>query len=412
MTHTRKHLLLISYEYPYGLGETFLESEVPILAREFSTVTILPSRACYSPAWFSEVMQQHRQLPANCYLLLPGKGKKRAFSYSDFKHFISCANYRSISLKGVIYCIRELFREALKATSLMPLLRTFLGRVKPSEVIAYSYWKGAATAALCLAKTQGHLSACATRCHGGDIYYNILPFPYRSFDNYIATHCTLILPVSLNGVTYLTTKGFTQKQLKVSRLGIAKQKRQSPASNDGIFRIVTCANLIPVKRITLLCRALSTLKLPFKWVHFGDGIERPLVEKYIEEFSENNSTAILYGRVPNHEVLEYYQNTPVDIFVNISSSEGVPVSIMEALMAGIPCVATDVGGTRELVNDNCGLLLPSDITASALSQTFISIYEDLSGWQEKRNKAYRQACLLCDGGKNYEDFSQLLKETL
>ena len=39
----------------------------------------------------------------------------------------------------------------------------------------------------------------------------------------------------------------------------------------------------------------------------------------------------------------------IDLFINTSSSEGVPVSIMEALSVGIPIIATDVGGTKEIV---------------------------------------------------------------
>jgi len=49
--------------------------------------------------------------------------------------------------------------------------------------------------------------------------------------------------------------------------------------------------------------------------------------------------------LPHNDVLNYYASNPVDVFINTSSSEGLPVSIMEAMSFGIPVIATNVGGT-------------------------------------------------------------------
>ena len=73
-----------------------------------------------------------------------------------------------------------------------------------------------------------------------------------------------------------------------------------------------------------------------------------------------NVVANFHGRVDNVQVRSFYRDTFVNVFVNTSSSEGVPVSIMEAQSAGIPVIATAVCGTPELVNENDGLLLPAD----------------------------------------------------
>ncbi|NCO54621.1 MAG: glycosyltransferase, partial [Bacteroidetes bacterium] len=50
----------------------------------------------------------------------------------------------------------------------------------------------------------------------------------------------------------------------------------------------------------------------------------------------------------------------VDLFINVSESEGIPVSIMEALSAGIPVIATNVGGTNEIVNNDVGFLIDKE----------------------------------------------------
>lgn len=46
----------------------------------------------------------------------------------------------------------------------------------------------------------------------------------------------------------------------------------------------------------------------------------------------------------NQLVYDFYRNNDVDVFVNLSESEGIPVSIIETISFGVPVVATDVGG--------------------------------------------------------------------
>ena len=73
-----------------------------------------------------------------------------------------------------------------------------------------------------------------------------------------------------------------------------------------------------------------------------------------------------------------------DFLINTSSSEGIPVSIMEAMSLGIPVIATDVGGTGEIVNNKNGHLLPSNPTTVQISDA-INLYCSLSQ-QEKKSK--------------------------
>jgi glycosyltransferase involved in cell wall biosynthesis len=63
------------------------------------------------------------------------------------------------------------------------------------------------------------------------------------------------------------------------------------------------------------------------------------------------------GYLSNEKVLDVYFQYDVDFFINLSDSEGIPVSIMEAMSIGIPVIARDVGGTREIVNPTNGLIL-------------------------------------------------------
>ena len=99
----------------------------------------------------------------------------------------------------------------------------------------------------------------------------------------------------------------------------------------------------------------------------GDGDLRPAVE----------SLAVELGVADRIEILGYVEDMGAwygafDAFLLTSANEGAPVVAIEALAAGIPVVATDAGGTRNVVDDGeTGYLAPIgsvNLLASRLSQ--------------------------------------------
>ena len=83
------------------------------------------------------------------------------------------------------------------------------------------------------------------------------------------------------------------------------------------------------------------------------------------------------GALPHGEVLRYYRTHPVDLFVLVSSREGLPVSVMEALSFGVPAVVTDVGGCTELIRDGeNGYVLPAQLSPALLGETLLRAMAD------------------------------------
>jgi glycosyltransferase involved in cell wall biosynthesis len=87
----------------------------------------------------------------------------------------------------------------------------------------------------------------------------------------------------------------------------------------------------------------------------GDGPERPGIENLIRELNVGDAVRFLGLRKDVDRLLH-----GADLFLLTSVSEGIPLTVIEAMAAGLPVVATDVGGLREVVADGLtGLLAPA-----------------------------------------------------
>lgn len=106
------------------------------------------------------------------------------------------------------------------------------------------------------------------------------------------------------------------------------------------------------------------------WLHFGDGVLRNELEA-LASTKLGSSDRISYrfmGHQPNNALLDFYDFNKVDLFINTSSTEGIPMSIMEAQSFGIPVIATDTGAVKEIVVKGTGSLLPVDFKTGDLAK--------------------------------------------
>ncbi|MHC4430422.1 MAG: glycosyltransferase [Planctomycetota bacterium] len=131
------------------------------------------------------------------------------------------------------------------------------------------------------------------------------------------------------------------------------------------FVFGTVGRLAPTKGLGFLVEAFSRAKehIPSaQLVLLGDGPARAQLERQALDSSCGGSIHFL-GHKDNIEQL--YR--AMDVFVLSSIAEGMPRAILEAMAAGVPCIATEVGGIPEIINSpEVGLLVrPSDPDALA-----------------------------------------------
>jgi glycosyltransferase involved in cell wall biosynthesis len=217
------------------------------------------------------------------------------------------------------------------------------------------------------------------------------------------------VPVSQAGKDHLDSlyPRFAGKVV-VMRCGTRGNGRRSLPSKDGILRIVSCSYLVPVKRVHLMVETLASLDSNVEWHHVGDGHLRPELEALSRELGVDQRF-FFHGMIDSRMILEFYTNRPFDLFVNLSESEGVPISIMEAFSAGLPVLATAVGGTGEIVDDHVGRSLRPDVTPSELAVEIRSLAS--MGEEEKQNmrdRAYARYLDRCDADRLARELSEFL----
>jgi glycosyltransferase involved in cell wall biosynthesis len=98
----------------------------------------------------------------------------------------------------------------------------------------------------------------------------------------------------------------------------------------------------------------------------------------------------LIGRKSKDEIEFLYKTVPIDLFINLSTTEGVPVSIMEAMSFGIPVLATEVGGNSEIVDETTGALVPSNSNLDYLVNRISLMLADRNDLNSKRDQCYEK----------------------
>ncbi len=142
---------------------------------------------------------------------------------------------------------------------------------------------------------------------------------------------------------------------------------------EGEILLVFVGRVVPIKRLDLLLEALARAREAdprLRLAIVGDGGERPQLERQAAELGIAEDVLFLgYHR----ELRPVF--AAADLAVLSSDNEGTPVSLIEAAAAGLPAVATDVGGVREVVGADTGILTPQG-DATALAAAIVELAAD------------------------------------
>lgn len=141
---------------------------------------------------------------------------------------------------------------------------------------------------------------------------------------------------------------------------------------DASFTVVAAARFDPIKDLGTLVRAIAIAaqQVDLQLILAGDGHERPHLESLVSDLGIQSRVS-LPGML--RDLGPVYQTG--DVVALSSTSEGLPISLLEGMAWGLPVVATAVGGVPELVvNGHSGLLVtPGDPTAFAVALVRLAV---------------------------------------
>lgn len=411
-----KKLMIVTTAYPYGKGESFLQPELEQISKYFDEIELVP---CWFPDGGTPRRTDH---PVNLDYAARRWGPARAVrvlwafagalvAHQWFNEFswILRHKHRYENLK-------ELARALYRAKLFESFLRTRTGRNQVDLI--YFYWMvPEIMGAIAFRQNCQPGLKIVSRVHGGDLYRDQRRGAYIGLRGPTVRDIDGIFCISDHGKAYLEESyPFLAATVRTARLGVNDPGARNVQPSDDPLSIITCSFVVPEKRLHLIVDAIEHLLCvspwrKIKWTHVGDGQLYDELRASASARLGTRAQVIFKGYLSYPQVMELYRDEQFDVFINVSDSEGIPVSLMEASSFGIPMIATNVGGNKEIVNAENGVLMSANPDIETLAATLLRFGDRPASvpfrhrarilWEEKYNAAI-----------NHDRFGKALLEVL
>lgn len=145
-----------------------------------------------------------------------------------------------------------------------------------------------------------------------------------------------------------------------------EHQQPSLRSADNEILIGAIGTLRPEKNMARLLRLFATVRhdLPLRLIIVGDGPERPNLERLAKDLGIDDQTMFVGQQRSPEQFLEQF-----DIFALTSDTEQMPYCLIEAMAAGLPVMATDVGDVKSMLPEaNQAFVAAPNDTAALIAQ--------------------------------------------
>ncbi|MCC6251045.1 MAG: glycosyltransferase [Bacteroidia bacterium] len=398
--------LVFTLFYPYTSFDYYVDIEIEMLCNKFKTVYIVPSNI---------VGDLVRPLPANA-ILLNIKSETNGLKFKKFVWLSTdyvCEIWEAFKQGKLNFTLfKHISIQFKKVAAFKRLLQSVFAKDKDLHFV-YSHWmlEGAYAAAF-LKKSFNFIQV--SKAHSLDIYKerhikNYIPFLKSTVVNINQIH--FISQVGMNYFKSNYNFGIEASKLFVSRLGIRNTREYREYISTDTLRIISVCYIYPLKRVELILAAIAEIdEFKVEWHHIGayypEHTDKLKQEAQVVLKQHQNLCIHWVGDLSVPEVYEYYNNHSFDLFVSTSSSEGIPVSMMECMSFGIPVVSTNVGGVAEIVeHQKNGFLLDSNVNPKAIAQ-YLRDYYYMAQHEKSRYRlnAYNKWKTEYNADVNYKKF--------
>lgn len=336
-----KTLYYFCQYFPYGQREPLAETEIFQLAPHFQKIIIIP--------FFKE--DGIRPIPPNAQVHWFEKSTRTWNSPKTCSTFQASQNIlKRIPEIGPFDQWNPAFARKWRAARIHAERLMFDLNIS-SETILYSPWMTPWGPTLSIIKEhQQELKVFPTlffRANGADLYRERMSALQRKFQAVSLELATRVFPVSEHGSEHLKTH-YPRHSWKIETAYHGHPPIRGVFNVQPQKRWLTISTLQPVKRLERMFEILSKMNESIEWIHIGgEGNELSELKKR-SELLPKNIKIDFRGRMPHFKIIELLQEESFDLFLNVSDSEGLPLSAVEAASAGIPLLLSDVGGSKEI----------------------------------------------------------------
>ena len=176
------------------------------------------------------------------------------------------------------------------------------------------------------------------------------------------------------GLRDLAYKSYDKKKIEVIYNGV-KSKKELPEKTEKKFVVVSTSRLIERKGIKYLIEAFNDFcksKDDVELRLYGGGNQEDMLKNMAKGYGIDDKVRF-YGEV-EREII-YKEIVQCSVFVLPSNNEGMSNSLLEAMAHGLPIIATDVGGTKELVDESNGFVIRK-ANIQDISESLEKLYKD------------------------------------
>lgn len=421
-------LMMVTTGFPYGQGESFVEAELNYVSAFFDDVTLVPSfynrdEAPRTVDYKIEPAYADTRWGGGRTVHVVASFLRALWRYQWLREARSIMR-RTHRLENIKELVRSLYRARL--------FEQFLERQFEAghrfELI-YFYWIVPEIAgALSFRRRRlareanGSLPAdvpvVVARAHGGDLYEERRRGGYAGLTDSINTGIDAVYCISEHGRAYLANKypGLTTR-FHLARLGVDDPGFLNPQPLGEGLSILSCSFMVPGKRIHLIIDAIAVLvrmhpHLSVRWTHIGDGELLTALQAQSARLLAPHAVDVCFkGYLKQADVIAYYRQEAFDVIINVSDSEGIPVSLMEAGSVGIPMIATDVGGSGEIVRAAGSVLIDENASADVIADALMTFCDKrhAQGYRSRARAAWHRDF---NAATNYTAFGQALRRAM
>lgn len=384
----RNHrVLLVTSRFPYGAKELFLREEILELSRyhDLSIAAALPTREAVCEEWLEPMVFPRLRLASPAVFALA----IRAFARSPLA---------SLRAAAAVVARPRSKRAKLKNLLIVPkalAVAEYAHRARIEHV--HAYWLSSPATVAYIVSVVNDISWSATGHRYDLVDYNIRStgVPNAGFVD-TATFVRAISQRGCDQINAALDASPRRPPAVLEHIGVRVPLEPARNNRPRVFRLLCNAGMEPIKGHDVLLEAIAIARAAGEQVHCtfaGTGYLHGALEQRAQALGlERNVT--FRGVVPHPVLMKELAGSKYDAAILTSRDtgpdfcEGIPVSLIEAMAAGLPVIATRSGAVGELVNEKNGVLCEPE-NAAEVAQAILRLARDPALCEQLSRESHR-----------------------